>query len=110
VIVKIERKSKSRRLKLNIPVYTRDAKRVGMLIDVIGPVQEPFGVVKPDVVKELEPGLRIYYRLPLSRRRIRHGRKRRDNYERRGGALKQGMRRKRKGSSGGGGRGGRKHV
>lgn len=56
---------------LYIPVYTYSMKRVGTLYDVIGPVKNPFGLVKPverngDII-----GAQLYAREQDLRRRRR---------------------------------------
>lgn len=51
---------------LNTPVYTEDRRRVGILLDIIGPVSRPYAVVKPDQRGlELSSGTMLYYRPPL---------------------------------------------
>jgi len=45
-------------------VYDRDMKRIGRIVDVIGPVSSPFIVVKPEsreIVGVVEPGPVYYY-------------------------------------------------
>ena len=63
--------------RLNAPVYTRDAKRVGVLLDIIGPVKSPYAVVKPDKRDiELPAETVLYYRKPLPPRSRRRGKSR----------------------------------
>jgi RNA-binding protein len=45
-------------------VYDRDLKRIGRVVDVIGRVNEPYVVIKPDnkdIVDYIEPGPVYYY-------------------------------------------------
>ncbi len=78
---------------LGLPVYDWELRRkYGTLLDVIGPVDSPLLVVKPEskeVLKEVRPGDELYYVPPRPRRRGRR---------RKGG---------RRGPRGGGGRSGR---
>ncbi len=54
--------------KLHIPVYTEDARRIGTLLDIIGPVKAPYAVIKPDTKNLfIEPGVTVYYRAPKPR-------------------------------------------
>ena len=58
--------------KLGVPVYTSDRRRIGTLLDVIGPVDSPYAVVKPDKLEYLsvvKPGDKLYYEVPRPRRR-----------------------------------------
>lgn len=58
---------------LGTPVYTKDARRVGVLADIIGPVNKPFIIVKAEASPELEHGQTLYYRRVTRRRRGRQG-------------------------------------
>jgi RNA-binding protein len=59
---------------LNTPVYTRDARRLGVLLDIIGPINHPYAVVKPDRADvEVKGGEVLYYRKPAAKRRGRRG-------------------------------------
>ncbi len=55
---------------LNVPVYDRDLNKIGTLLDIIGPVKNPYVVVKP-VNKEIKvyEGDTLYYKMPRPRRR-----------------------------------------
>ena len=57
-------------------VYDRDMNRIGLVTDVIGRVDEPFLIVKPDApekIEDLEINSILYYYIP-QRRRSRRGR------------------------------------
>ncbi len=57
---------------LNTPVYDEKTNRVGILLDIIGPVKAPYAVVKPDRKGlEIPPGTMLYYRPPRPPRRRR---------------------------------------
>ncbi|NOZ88875.1 MAG: H/ACA RNA-protein complex protein Gar1 [Crenarchaeota archaeon] len=57
---------------LGVPVYTEDRKRVGVLLDIIGPVKKPYAVVKPDSPElNVEKGTPLYYRKPRPPQRKR---------------------------------------
>ena len=75
IIVKIEQRGPP---PLGSRVFDRDLRRLGVVVDIIGPTSSPYAVVKPESseVKLLfEPGP-VYYSLP--RRQIRRrGRQRR---------------------------------
>ena len=63
---------------LGSQVFTSDVKRLGILSDVIGPTSEPYAVVKllkgQYDLRDLYPGMKIYYKVkPLGRRRRRRG-------------------------------------
>jgi len=61
---------------LNTPVYREGARRVGVLLDIIGPVKTPYAVVKPDSAGvEVREGEELYYRRPLPRRGRPRGKK-----------------------------------
>jgi RNA-binding protein len=72
---------------LNTPVYLSGGRRVGILLDIIGPINQPYAVIKPDVNVEAKPGDALYYRPPMRRRGGRRGAKRgrRSRPGRRGG-------------------------
>ncbi len=54
---------------LGTPVYVEGGRRIGVLLDVIGPVNSPFAVIKPDNPEvSVKQGATIYYRPPLRRR------------------------------------------
>lgn len=53
-------------------VYDKDMKRVGKIVDVMGPVDSPYVVVKPDskeIADLIEPGYLYYYLERKYRRR-----------------------------------------
>lgn len=55
---------------LNTVVYDEDMNRVGVLLDIIGPVKSPYAVVKPSSPEvRVEKGVELYYRPPSPRRR-----------------------------------------
>ncbi len=58
---------------LGLPVYDRELrKKYGTILDVIGPVDNPLIVVKPEsreVLKEVKPGEELYYVPPRPKRR-----------------------------------------
>ncbi|ALL00151.1 RNA binding protein, Gar1-type [Pyrodictium delaneyi] len=55
---------------LNTVVYDEDMNRVGVLLDIIGPVKSPYAVVKPSSREvRVEKGVKLYYRPPSPRRR-----------------------------------------
>lgn len=59
---------------LGTPVYTGDRRRVGVLLDIIGPVKQPYAVVKPDSQDiSLEPGSLLYFRPPRPKAPRRRG-------------------------------------
>ncbi len=50
---------------LNTPVYDEKTNRVGVLLDIIGPVKSPYAVIKPDRRDiKVEEGATLYYRPP----------------------------------------------
>jgi len=56
-------------------VYDKDMKRVGKIVDVMGPIDSPYVVVKPDskeIADLIESGYLYYY---IERRPRRRGRK-----------------------------------
>ncbi|NPA22721.1 MAG: H/ACA RNA-protein complex protein Gar1 [Crenarchaeota archaeon] len=66
---------------LYITVYDYSMRRLGVLYDIIGPVRQPFGLVKPDktVIENPESikGRPVYVRvLDLERTRTRRQRRR----------------------------------
>jgi len=63
---------------LNVNVYDSHRRKLGVLLDIIGPVDEPYAVVKPSdksVLKEIAQGTVLYYEEPKLRRRRKHARK-----------------------------------
>jgi len=55
---------------LNTPVYDEKTNRVGVLLDIIGPVKSPYAVIKPDRRDiRLGEGVTLYYRPPRPPRR-----------------------------------------
>jgi rRNA processing protein Gar1 len=94
--------------RLELPVYDSEARRVGTLLDVIGPTSRPYAVVKPGTPGlRLDPGTDLYYREPRDRRRpARGGRGRRKRG--RGGPRQEGRRRRGGGGSRSRGRNGRR--
>jgi RNA-binding protein len=67
IVVRME--ERERLPPLNTPVYDRSARRVGVLLDIIGPVESPYAVVKPDRRDiEVGGGEELYYRRPMPRR------------------------------------------
>ena len=63
---------------LNVKVYDRDLRPIGTLLDVIGPVKEPYAVVKPSMKEyKAAKGEVLYYKPPKPRRQraARKGRK-----------------------------------
>jgi len=73
---------------INAVVYRSSTERVGVVVDVIGRVDEPYIVVKPDdpaLVEVLEPSTVLYYHVPR-----RKGVRRRPG--RRGGTRKKSRR------------------
>jgi RNA-binding protein len=54
---------------LNVRVYDRDLRSVGVLLDIIGPVKEPYAVIKPATKEtKLPSGEVVYYKPPRPRR------------------------------------------
>ncbi len=71
--------------KLNLPVYDEDARRVGVILDVIGPTEKPFVVVKPEKRGiEIPPGDTLFFREPPKKPRKRRREKRTRRSGRRG--------------------------
>jgi len=85
---------------LGLPVYDSELKKkYGTILDVIGPVDNPLIVVKPEskeVLKEVKSGEELYYVPPRPRRK-------RARRKRPGGAGGKQKRRKGKGGGRGGG-------
>ncbi len=82
----VELRDPKRIPRLGVPVYTSDRRRIGVLLDIIGPVERPYAVVKPDkdeYIKAVEEGQNLYYEVPRPPRR-------RERRRRRGGPLKRG--------------------
>ncbi len=66
---------------LGVKVYSGDRRELGQLLDVIGPVKQPYAVVRPasrELLKVVKEGDAIYYRPPRPprRRRVRPSRPR----------------------------------
>ncbi|BEP18603.1 hypothetical protein PYJP_19550 [Pyrofollis japonicus] len=55
---------------LNVPVFDEEMNKVGTLLDIIGPIKDPYAVVKP-ATKEtrIEKGSKLYYRPPKPRKK-----------------------------------------
>lgn len=76
--------------KLNTPVYTEDARRIGVLLDIIGSIKAPYAVIKPDAKDlSIESGVTVYYRaskprVPARRKRGKPARRlrKRSQYKR----------------------------
>jgi len=72
IIVKI---SNPRNLpRIGVEVVTASGELVGVLMDIIGPVDKPFAVVKPRGALALslaKPSVVLYYRQPIRKRRRR---------------------------------------
>ena len=69
IVVALEQSKPPR---LGAPVYTDDRRRVGVVLDVIGPVDSPYAVVKPDKLEYIDavkPGDKLYYEVPRTRKR-----------------------------------------
>ncbi len=84
---------------LGVPVYDEDRKQIGQLLDIIGPVKQPYAVVKPatrELLKTVKPGQILYYQPPRPRRRRKKVPK----------PVKPGRRQQRRRGERGGGRGG----
>ncbi len=74
IVVKTELKDPRRTV--GAIVYDEAMKRIGRIIDVIGPVDSPYVVVKPDsreIVDLIEPGNLYYYIERKTRRRMSRG-------------------------------------
>ncbi len=59
---------------LGVQVFDEERKPVGQLLDVIGPVKQPYAVVKPasrEMLKSVKPGTALYYQPPRPPRRRR---------------------------------------
>ena len=65
IVARLEKEEAERLPPLNVPVYDRDLKKIGTLLDIIGPVKNPYAVVKP-ANKEIRvyEGEPIYYKIP----------------------------------------------
>ncbi len=63
--------------RLNLPVYDEEARRIGVILDVIGPVEKPFIVVKPENREiEIPPGNLLFFREPPKKPKPRKKRQR----------------------------------
>ena len=63
---------------LNVNVYDERRRKLGILLDIIGPIEEPYAVVKPSnksILEEVAQGAVLYYEEPRPRRRRRPARK-----------------------------------
>jgi len=70
IVVELEAKEKPP--PLNTPVYKEGARRIGILLDIIGPVKKPYAVIKPDKAEvDLGSGETLFYRRPERRPRAR---------------------------------------
>jgi RNA-binding protein len=59
---------------LGIQVFDEDRKPVGQLLDVIGPVKQPYAVIKPasrELLRSIKPGTVLFYQPPRPARRRR---------------------------------------
>ncbi len=57
---------------LGVPVFNENRQRVGLLLDIIGPVKAPYGVIRPDskdIIERIKYGEVVYYLSPRPRRR-----------------------------------------
>lgn len=76
IVVALE--DKERIPSLNTNVYDERGRKLGTLLDIIGPVKEPYAVVKPSdksILEEVVQGAVLYYEEPRPRRRRRLARK-----------------------------------
>lgn len=76
IIVKIE--DPDRIPKLGVKVFDEFRRELGQLLDVIGPVSQPYAVVKPldkRVVEMVKPGLVAYYLAPRPKKHRRREKK-----------------------------------
>ncbi len=76
IVVKID--DPERLPRLGVKVFDEYRREIGRLLDIIGPVKQPYAVVKPvdeNVVEKVKPGLVTYYPPPRPPRR-RRGRER----------------------------------
>ena len=101
---------------LNTVVYDEDMNRVGILLDIIGPITSPYVVIKPSSREvRVSEGTRLYYRPPTPRRRRGRRQARKPSRHRKGGkqraetrrqdaGKRQPRRRERRRGGGGGGR------
>lgn len=63
---------------LNVNVYDERRRKLGTLLDIIGPIEEPYAVVKPSdksILNEVARGAVLYYEEPRPRRRRRLSRR-----------------------------------
>jgi RNA-binding protein len=80
---------------LNVKVYDRDLRTVGVLLDIIGPVKEPYAVIKPATKETKVPnGEVLYYKPPKPKkpRRTRKAQKARKASPKSGGGPRGGGR------------------
>ena len=70
IVARLEKEEAEKLPPLNVPVYDRDLKKIGTLLDIIGPVKNPYAVVKPAnrEIKVYE-GETLYYKIPRPPRR-----------------------------------------
>lgn len=70
IVARLEKEEAEKLPPLNVPVYDRDLKKIGTLLDIIGPVKNPYAVVKP-ANKEIKvyEGEPLYYKIPRPPRR-----------------------------------------
>lgn len=85
--------------KLGVKVVDSNGREVGVLADIIGPVSEPFAVIRPSNGSgDIEEGAELYALIPVSRgsrprRRPRGGGRRSGRDRGRGGPRKSGRKR-----------------
>lgn len=93
IVAKLEREDDSVP-PLNTIVYDEDMNRVGILLDIIGPVASPYAVVKPSSREvRVGEGTRLYYRPPTPRRRRGRRQARKPPRQRKGGKQRAEVRR-----------------
>ena len=76
IVVALE--DKDRIPSLNTNVYDERRRKLGTLLDIIGPIEEPYAIVKPSdksMLKEVVRGTVLYYEEPRPRKRRRPVRK-----------------------------------
>ncbi len=62
---------------LGVDVFDKDRSKIGKLFDIVGPVDSPYAVIKPQQQIELESGAKIYFSYPKPRKARRKGGKKR---------------------------------
>uniref|UniRef100_A0A7C2VH28 RNA-binding protein n=1 Tax=Ignisphaera aggregans TaxID=334771 RepID=A0A7C2VH28_9CREN len=76
ILVKINRKDEVPRI--GSKVLDANGIEIGKIIDVIGPVDDPYAVVKPltfAVLSSIKPSTALFYRITKEKPRARGGRK-----------------------------------